>query len=413
MVYMMKEEIKQLRKLAQQYYEQAMSPVNIERMALHRAINDLEMRRPIVLIDEVPWNEMNFDGSLTLQCTDPFFRGVEDAMRKRLFQWKYFPADMILQPFIGVRKVIYNTGMGIEPKENILDTASNGGNIVSHEYIDQLSSPEDVEKIKLPTITYDKEKTMENYTRMAEALGDIIPIKITGHSCGFAPWDNVARFRGVNNLLIDLIDEPEHSHNIISKVFACHEHRLNQLEELDLLELNPYSVHCTSAFCTDLEKSYDGGRVMRKHMWGRGMAQIFSSVSKAMHEEFDINYMMKIMEPFGANYYGCCEPLDTKMDIVEKIPHLRKVSISPWANVDVAAEAIGKKYVLSNKPNPAAVALKLDEEALRKELGRSLAAAKRNDCSIEIVLKDISSSGEDINNLIRWEQIAMEMVKSY
>jgi len=101
------------------------------------------------------------------------------------------------------------------------------------------------------------------------------------------------------------------------------------------------------------------------------------------------------------------------MDIVEKLPHLRKVSITPWADVDVAAEAIGKKYVLSNKPNPAAVSLKLDEDALRKELGKNLAAAKRNGCSIELVLKDISSAGKDIHNMIRWEQIAMEMVKGY
>ena len=69
--------------------------------------------------------------------------------------------------------------------------------------------------------------------------------------------------------------------------------------------------------------------------------------------------------------------------------------------------------MLSNKPNPAAVSLELDEDALRKEIGRTLAAAKRNDCSIELVLKDISSAGKDVKNLIRWEQIAMELVKSY
>jgi len=407
------EELKVLRKLAREYYEQALSPVNAERMVLHRAINDLEMIRPIVLIDEIPWHELNFDGSLTLQCTDPLFRNVEDFFRRNLFQWKYFPGDMILQPFVPVNKVIHSTGIGLEIQEVTLDTASNGGGIVSHEYIDQLATPEDVEKIKLPEITYDKEETMRRYTKLAEAIGDIIPVKIVGVSSYFAPWDEIAMYRGVNNLLFDLIDEPEHTHNIVSKIFACHEHRLNQYEEMDLFEFNPYHIHCTAAFCTDLEKSFDGGKVTRKNLWGRGMAQIFSSVGKDMHEEFDIDYMKKIMEPFGVTYYGCCEPLDRKMDIVEKIPHLRKVSITPWADVDVAAEAIGKKYVLSNKPNPAAVTVPLDEDALRKELGKNLAAAKRNDCSIELVLKDISSAGKDLRNMVRWEQIAMELVKSY
>jgi len=267
--------------------------------------------------------------------------------------------------------------------------------------------------IKPPVLTYDKEETMRRYIKIAEAIGDIIPVKITGHGCYSAPWDQIAMLRGVDSLLIDLIDRPEHTHSIVSKIYECETARLKQMEDLDLLELEPYSLHCTASLCSDLSKSYDGGKVMRSHIWGRGMAQIFSSVSPEMHEEFDINYMAKFMEAFGLNYYGCCEPLDTKMHIVEKLPNLRKVSITPWANVDIAAEAIGRKYVLANKPNPAAVTKPLDEDALRKELGRTLNAVKRNSCSCDIVLKDISSSGHDVKNLIRWEKIAMETVNGF
>ena len=110
--------LKELRKLAIQYYEEAMSPINIERMNLHRAVNDMKMQRPVVLIDEIPFHELNFDGSLTLHCTDPVLRGAEDFMRKKLFQWKYFPADMILEPYIPVTKVIKNTGIGIQIQDS-------------------------------------------------------------------------------------------------------------------------------------------------------------------------------------------------------------------------------------------------------------------------------------------------------
>ena len=404
------EGLKELRLLAREYYEQAMSPVNVERMKLHRAVNDLEMIRPVVLIDEIPFHELNFDGSLTCRCSDPVLREVEDFLRKRLFQWKYFPGDMILTPFVPVTKIIQSTGIGVEIQDDLINT-NNGEGISAHWYHDQLATPEDVEKIHLPVISYDKEQTVARYTKIAEAIGDFLPVKITGHGCYTAPWDNISMYRGVNNLLVDLIDDPEHSHNIVSKIFACEESRLQQMEDLDLFELNQYSLHCTAAFCSDLAKDYDGGKVLRKHIWGRGMAQIFASVGKEMHEEFDIDYMKKLLGKFGLAYYGCCEPLDTKMDIVEKIPNLRKVSITPWANVDVSAEIIGKKYVLANKPNPAAVTVPLDEDALRKEIGRTLAAVKRNGCSCDIVLKDISSAGNDVRNMIRWEQIVMEMVK--
>lgn len=402
--------LKELRCLACEYYEQAMSPVNVERMQLHRAVNDLKMQRPVVLIDEIPFHELNFDGSLTLCCDDPVLREAEDFLRKKLFQWRYFPADMVLPPYIPVRKVMHDSGIGVAVREEQLRSGTGG--VYSHEYHDQLPDMEALERIQMPTVTYDREETMARYTKLAEALGDILPVRIVGYECYTAPWDLIAELRGVTNLLVDLADDPEFSHQVAGKIFACEESRLCQMEQQDLFERNPYSIHCTTALCSDLAKDYDGGKVLRKHVWGRGMAQIFASVSKAMHLEFDIQYMKKLMEPFGLVYYGCCEPLDKKIDIVSQLPHLRKISVTPWADIDVAAEAIGRRYVVSNKPNPAAVAVRLDEDALRKEIGRTLAAVKRNGCSCDIVLKDISSAGHNLDNLVRWEKIVMEMVHS-
>lgn len=99
---------------------------------------------------------------------------------------------------------------------------------------------------------------------------------------------------------------------------------------------------------------------------------------------------------------------------MEKIPHLRKISITPWADVDIAAEAIGRRYVLSAKPNPAAVGVsRLDEEALRRELGHILSACKRNGCACELILKDISTCCGRPENIFEWARIAMEMVNAY
>lgn len=405
------EQLSVLRKLARQYYECAMDPVNMERMKLHRAVNDLKMERPVVLIDDIPFGELNFDGSLTLQCEDPVLRKVEDYFRKKLFQWKYFPGDMILSPYVGVEKVVHDSGIGVEVKER---TVVSGTYISSHEYEDQLSCPEALERVKLPVITYDPKTTMENYTKVAEAIGDIVPVRICGYGyTGPVLWDQISELRGVTNLLIDLVDDPEFSHQVVSKIAECEESRMQQQEDLGLLDFDNFDMlHSTTSLCSDLEKEYDGGKVLRKHIWGRAKAQIFGSVSKAMHMEFDITYMKKLLAPFGLNYYGCCEPLDKKIDIVSQIPNLRKVSITPWADVDVAAEAIGRQYVVANKPNPSAVAIDLDEDALRKELGRTLAAVKRNDCSCDIVLKDLSTVGGKLENLVRWERIAMELVRN-
>jgi len=402
-----------LRELAYQYYEAAMSPINMQRMVLHRAVNDLKMQRPVVLIDEIPWHEINFDGSLTVHASDPILWKVEDFLRKKLFQWKHFPGDMILEPYIPVVKVMHNSGIGISIQDDKIFQDSNQRGIASHKFHNQLETTEDLEKIKLPVVTYDREATWKQYVTIAEVLGDIIPVKIVGHNCSTSPWDDIAMYRGVENLLMDLIAEPEFTHQIVSRICECEQSRLEQMEEQDLFEINPYGIHCTPAINSELTKDYDGGKVVRKYLWGRGRAQIFASVSKSMHKEFDIDYMKKLMEPFGFTYYGCCEPLDKKMDIVEELPNLRKVSITPWADVNIAAEAIGNKYVLSSKPTPASVALKLDEDALKKEIGGILSAVKCNNCNCDMVLKDISSVGGDLNNLVRWEKTVMEMVNAW
>lgn len=401
-----------LRKLAREYAIAAADERNWENRQLHTAVNDLKMIRPVVLISEIPFHELNFDGSLTLQCQDPVLRSAEEFLRKQLFQWKYFPADMILAPYFPVQKIMHSTGNGWTVSEEILATDSKN-HIVSHEYHDLLEDESALEQFHLPVVTYDKEATMAQYERIANAIGDILPVRLTGHNSYFSTWDDIARYRGVTPLLMDLVERPEYTHQIVSKMTEYYISLSEQMEALGLYEMEPLHMHCTSALNSTLPGEYDGGTVKRSQIWGRGMAQIFASVSKEMHEEFDIEYMKKIMEPFGLVYYGCCEPLDKKIDLIEKLPHLRKISITPWADIDNAAEVIGNRYVIANKPNPASVAGKLDEDALRAEISRILAACKRNGCSFDMVLKDISSAGYDINNLIRWEQIVMEMVRNY
>lgn len=408
----MNQDVKILRKLAYEYLVASQDPRNSQNRILHTAVNDKKMIRPVVLINEVPFPELNFDGSLTLQCSDPILRSAEDFLRKKLFQWKYFPADMILPPYLPVEKAMKSTGIGISVEEETLATDQENW-IVSHEYHDQLSTEEDLEKLHPPVISYDHEDTMMRYNRIANAIGDILPVRITGHNCYTSMWDEISAYRGVTNLLIDLAERPEFSHQIVSRLTEFEISRLEQMEELGLFDIDPLEIHCTCALNSDLPGDYDGGKVKRSQIWGRGMAQIFASVSKEMHEEFDIQYMKKVMEPFGLVYYGCCEPLDKKVDIMEKLPHLRKISITPWADIDNAAEVIGNRYVIANKPNPSSVAVRLDEDALRAEIGRTLNACKRNGCSFDMVLKDISSCGHQLDNLVRWEKTVMEMVRNY
>lgn len=403
-----------LRELAKHYYDCAMESRNTERLDLHRSVNDLNSIRPVVLINELPWVEMNFNGDLTLQCQDPYLRSCEDFLRKKLFQYKYFPCDMVLTPYLHVHKIIHETPLGIEVEEATIAQAD-GNHIVSHEYHDQLAKESDVDRILMPTISYDETRTMDRYQKLTELIGDILPIRIKGvNYFNVVTWDDISEYRGVTPLLLDLLDRPQHTHRIMRRLTDIAVHRLNTYETLGLFDSDPYDLHCTPVANSSLKPELQKGHVTREHIWGRGAAQILASVSGAMRDEFDITYMQETIGQCGLSYYGCCEPLDKMIDIVEQLDNLRKISITPWADVDIAAEAIGSKYVLAAKPNPASVAVpNLDEKGLRKELARILDAGKRNNCHMDMVLKDISSAHHNPKNIIRWSEIAMEMVENY
>jgi hypothetical protein len=240
----------------------------------------------------------------------------------------------------------------------------------------------------------------------------VLPVRPTGLSFGSAPWDRIAELRGVNNLLYDLSDRPEFMRRIMEKLTEISLHTLRQMEELNLLEPYPLYLHCTPACTWELPPAdMDGGRVQAKDVWGRYAAQIFSTVSPAMHDELDVAYAKRITDGCGLLYYGCCEPLDGKIDILRKLTNLRKISITPWANVDRAADSIGRDYVLSYKPNPASVAVdSFDPEPVRREISRVLGACKRNGTTCEFILKDISSVHNHPQNLILWEEAVMDQV---
>ncbi len=122
--------------------------------------------------------------------------------------------------------------------------------------------------------------------------------------------------------------------------------------------------------------------------------------------------MARAMEPFGLVYYGCCEPSHGQIETIgDMLPHLRKISVTPWARYDQCAREIGGRYVYSAKANPANVAFtRLNEDTIREELRVITRACEENGCNYEIVLKDISTVAGQPGHLDRRAQIAEEFI---
>lgn len=407
------EEKSLLRELAHVYAEISNSEEQHRKMRRQIDNNDLKPGRPPVLIDEIPWHQMDIDGQLQLHCTDEFAKGMEWFFRRKLYQHKYFSCDMLMENYYPIGKTIYNSGIGLSVNENTVSTDA-PNNIISHEYHDQLETEEDVEKLLIPEITADPVKDAENVAMAEDILNGILPVQLRGTEIYYAPWDQIIRYRGVEPVLMDMVDRPEHIHRIIQKFTEAGMHTISRFEELGLLDCGLPTLHCTPGLTEDLPaKDYQGGAYRLKDVWIRSMAQMFSSVSPAMHQEFDLDYSIQLFARCGMVYYGCCEPLDNKIDLLKKIPNMRKLGVSPWANVDKCAEQIGHDYVYARKPNPANVAIKTDPEDIRKEIRGTVEACQRYGCAYEFVLKDISTVSYHPENLMVWEKTVRETLDEY
>lgn len=404
-----------LRKLAGEVAAIAALDVQTETEKLYRGVNSLKMIRPVVLLDELPWNQLNGDGELTLHCEDEFLRGVELTMRKTLYRWKHCRGDMLVEPFFDLDREIHVGDIGVTIQEETLATDGDN-NIVSHHYEDQLSTMESLQRLHMPEILVDEATTQRKYNLLNDLFGDLLPIRLRGLSGAgfFMPWDNLAMWRGVEPIYIDLVDDPELLHATMRKIVDIRKALLQKEEEMGLLDAHLPVLHCTAGLVDDLPGEIEGGKVTRKNLWGRGTAQMFASVSPAMTDEFEIEYVKEFFDGFGLLYYGCCEPLHDKMEVVKKLPNLRKISVTPWANVRKCAEQMGSEYVLARKPNPAAVCVPhLDEDALRKDILETLQICRENNTPCEFTLKDISSVNYNPMNLTRWEQVVMETIRNF
>jgi hypothetical protein len=116
---------------------------------------------------------------------------------------------------------------------------------------------------------------------------------------------------------------------------------------------------------------------------------------------------LPLMQRFGLNCYGCCEPLDKRWHIVQRIPRLRRVSVSAWANLPKMAEMLGDRYIFSWKPAPADLAMDtFDEDAIRAKLRDAFRITRS--CRVEAIMKDNNTIRDDPSRVIRWVRIARE-----
>ena len=337
-------------------------------------------------------------------------------MRRALYQWEHFQVDLVVSPVFRVGKRAHQIeGIGIEVQDRQIK-GDTGAYISAHTYTDQLKTEDDLAKLQESEIVYDKEASEQALAKANEVFDGLMDVElVAGGGLAYSIWDMIAMFRGVDALLMDLAMRPAFMHKTARRFMEIAQADFRQREELGLLSSDDLLLHCTPACTRDLPAGDFDGHVRPKDVWGRAAAQIFGSVSPDMHDEFDLAYNEELFKDCGLVYYGCCEPMDGKIDILRKrFKNLRKVSITPWADPKRAAENIGSDYVLAAKPNPAFVAMsKFNPNPVEVEIMGYCEACKEHGTTLEFVLKDISTIGNNPQNLTQWAAVVKAVLDKY
>jgi hypothetical protein len=99
------------------------------------------------------------------------------------------------------------------------------------------------------------------------------------------------------------------------------------------------------------------------------------------------------------------------LELLRKIPNLRKFSVSYWNDLDKIVAGIGGDYVLSWKPTPAVFAEDAFNPSRAREDLERLVRKANGACHLEFIMKDISTVRYKPQNLWKWAEIAMEVAE--
>jgi hypothetical protein len=402
-----------LRELAREYTELLAAPAQAEKIALWKTTNRLEPVRPMILLSNDAWDQTLEDSIFV--CADDWAREQERWLRRHLWVGRHLQDDFVFDDTVYVPVVVRRGSWGVQANWVRPDHTFGAAH-----FEPVICREADAEQLHIPEITVDWEETGRNVERAAAVYEGILPVQPRGTSFfWFAIFDEFIQWRGLGPAFLDMVDRPAWLHGILNLMTEGALAELEALEAAGALALNNGAngtpgVGPNGLGFTDClpQPDFDGTHVRPRDLWGHATTQIFADVSPAMHEEFALQYEGRFLERFGLASYGCCEPLHRKVDLIFKyIPHLRKLSMSPWVDVAQGAEALGRRAVFCYKPNPALLSGEnWDKEHVRAGLREVL--DKTRGCVVEIIMKDLHNCHHQPQRMTDWVDIAMQLAQS-
>lgn len=400
-----------LRDLARRVADIASTPEQRARKAQALAINRLTAERPSVLvIPEGAWPEVLREEDV--QCRDAFCRGLERGLRHRLIHHEFIGDDTPVDDLLLVGAVGQLTDWGVTVAVERVEARG------SYHWDPPLKNLDgDLRRLRRRRWIHDPAASAAQLAWAQDVFGDILTVAPAGRcfwTMGLT-WDAI-RLYGLEPFMMAMYDDPAGLHRLMAFLRDDLSGVMDDLEAAGVLH------SCNSAedvgsggigLTADLP-SADPREAGYRHpvgwrqRWGFAESQETVSVSPEMFAEFVLPYQLPLASRCGLNCYGCCEGLERRIEHVLRIPRLRRVSVSAWADRAAMAARLGRAVVYSRKPNPAHVCVGFNEAEVRREFRETLAVA--GGCVVEFILKDTHTVEGEAGRFPRFVKVAREEI---
>ena len=239
-----------------------------------------------------------------------------------------------------------------------LERGDNEGHLGSYRWDPPVKDlDQDLGKLHYRSLDVDRVKTAAWRRHLEELFGDILPPDASSgiENRGSYWWTTGLTWTAINliglqPLMMAMVDNPKGLHRLMAFLRDDFLQLLDRFEQEGVLSLNNEddyvgsgSIGYTDELPRRTASTSSGQRSVKvQDLWGLSESQETVGVSPQMFEEFVFPYQEPIIRRFGLSYYGCCEPLHGRIQIVKRLPNLRRVSVSPWCNQEVMADELGR-----------------------------------------------------------------------
>lgn len=410
-----------LRELAKRQAEIAALPIMARRKQQWTDMNDGKPgTRPPFAIET--WTfDRDFMPASIFTCQSDLGRRLESGFLRHIRHHEILQDDHVCPDTIDMGWHVWCDPFGIDIKTDYVKDSE--GVITGYHFNCPITDLCDgFDMVKPATFGVNRESTLEEQHFLKETFGDIMPVVMRSGTYGNNYLtQSLMRLMSMETFFMAMYDCPEQLHALMGMLKDNAKRMARWAEAEGLLELNNGN-ECTCGTCFNFTtllptQDVEPGTVKLSDMWSGMDSQETVGVSPELFHEFCFPYYKELAELYGLVYWGCCEPADPIWETsLCKLPNLKAVSISRWADQQYMADALaGTGIIYSRKPDPnlLGVDVQLDEDAWAKEIRTTLELTDGKNIPVEFIVRDVYTMHGNLGKARRAVAIAQREIDKF